>query len=54
MTKLQRIVYTHFNKIYGRDKTPTYLTSYRIFVSIVDAKLESRRTGIEYEHISKR
>ena len=47
MTKLQRIVHNHFSKTYGKNKTPTYLTSYRIFISILDAKLESRRTGIE-------
>ena len=52
MTKLQRIVNTHFNKIYGNNTTPTYLTNYRIFISILDAKLESRRTGIEYKYIS--
>jgi hypothetical protein len=49
MTQLQRIVNTHFNKLYGNNKIPTYLTNYKIFISIVDAQLESRRTGVEYK-----
>jgi hypothetical protein len=54
MTKLQKIVYLHFKKVYHRNpfvakgQLPTYLYNYKIYVGIKAAQLESRRTGIEY------
>jgi len=46
MTKLQKVVFLHFKKLYGNEQLPTYLINYRIFTSMVEAQLESRRTGI--------
>ena len=54
MTKLQNIVYLHFKKVYyknpfvAKGQLPTYLYSYKIYMGIQEAQLESRRTGIEY------
>ena len=53
MTKLQKIVYIHFKKVYyknpfiAKGQLPTYLYNYKIYVAIKDAQLESRRNGIE-------
>jgi len=53
MTKLQKIVYLEFKKIYGKNpfiangQLPPYLMNYRLYTGVLDAKLESRRTGIE-------
>ena len=54
MTKLQKIVYLHFKKVYHKNpfvakgQLPTYLMNYMGFIRISEARLESRRTGIEY------
>ena len=54
MTKLQKIVYLHFKKVYHKNpfvskgQLPTYLMNYMVFIRISEARLESRRTGIEY------
>jgi len=48
MTKLQKIVFLHFKKSSGMEQLPTYLMNYRVFISIFEARLESRNTGIEY------
>ena len=54
MTKLQRIVYLNFKKVYcknpfvSKGQLPTYLYNYKIYMAICEARLESRRTGIEY------
>ena len=55
MTKLQKIVYLHFKKVYHKNpfvankgQLPTYLYNYKIYIGIQEAQLESRRTGIEY------
>jgi len=54
MTKLQKIVYLNFKKVYyknpfvAKGQLPTYLYNYKIYMAICEARLESRRTGIEY------
>ena len=53
MTKLQKVVYLHFKKVYRRNpfvakgQLPTYLYNYKVYMATKDAQLESRRTGIE-------
>ena len=54
MTKLQKIVYLNFKKVYfknpfvAKGQLPAYLYNYKIYMGVRDAQLESRRTGIEY------
>jgi len=53
MTKLQKIVYLHFKKVYYKNpfvaegQLPAYLYNYKIYMGVREAQLESRRTGIE-------
>ena len=53
MTKIQKVVYLHFKKVYRRNpfvangQLPTYLYNYKIYMGVQGARLESRRTGIE-------
>ena len=54
MTKLQKIVYLNFKKVYHKNpfvakgQLPTYLMNYMVFIRISEARLQSRSTGIEY------
>jgi len=61
MTEIQRCVFIHYRKLYSNVATKdgaknlallhtrNYLNNYRIYTSIVNETLESRRSGIMFE-----
>jgi len=61
MTEIQRCVFLHYRKLYSKvvskdqaknlalSQAGNYLNNYRIYTSIVNETLESRRSGIIFE-----